>query len=97
MSDAQLRSVLPPKRSEVHILADLPSAVHLHGLAFQLGKLQLYRSAWVVSRHFKLKFEGIPNQVMDKSASALPLGAVLVGCELEPIIIFLLIVVDVGD
>lgn len=88
--------VLPPKRSEMHILTDSPRQGR-HGLAFQLGKLQLYRSAWVVSRHFKLKFEGIPNQVMDKSASALPLGAVLVGCELEPIIIFLLIVVDVGD
>lgn len=79
------------------ILADLASPVHLHGLPFQFWQLQLYRRTRIVGWHFELQLEGVPDQVVNKSACAFPLGAFLVRRKLEPVIIFFLVVVDVRN
>ncbi len=87
--------VLGPQRLEVHREADGAAAVHLGGLAVQLGYADLRRGRRVRRRDVELERELVPQQVVHVPALARPVRALLVGRDREPVAVGGLVELDV--
>ncbi len=87
--------VFGPQRLEVHCEADGAAAVHLGGLAVQLGYADLRRGRRVRRRDVELESELVPQQVVHVPALARPVRALLVGRDREPVAVGGLVQLDV--
>jgi len=81
----------------VEVQANLPSAVHLGRFAVEFRELQLDGNGGVPCWDFELKLELVFQQVVDVPTMPGPLRAVLIGLDLEPIVVLLLVHLDVCD
>jgi len=96
--DPEPRAVLSPQRLEVHGEADLPSPVHLVGLAVEGGELDLGGDLGVGDGDVELERELVAAEVVDVPAGALPAGALRVGGgDAEPVVVLGLVHRRVGD
>lgn len=92
------RTVLGPKRLEMHCQADLPPSIHLLGLAVELRELELRCGSWVGDRDIELEIELVLEEVVDVPALAGPTCPLGIGRgDSEPIVIVGLVHLGVGD
>lgn len=98
MGEPEPRAVLRPQRLEVHGEADLPSPVHLVGLAVEGGELNLRGDLRIGDGDVELEGKLVAAEVVDVPAGALPAGAFRVGSgDAEPVVILGLVHGGVGD
>ena len=81
----------------MNILTNLTTPIHLNSLSIQLWELQLNGTTGISGRDLKLKLELILDKVMSIGADSVPFGTLLIGLDLEPVIITVFVSLDVGD
>lgn len=82
----------------MHRQTDLPSSVHLVGLAIKFRELNLGRRGWISDGDVKLEVEFVLEKVVDVPALADPTSALCVGSgNTEPVVVLGLVHRGVGD